>query len=348
MALLVDVSSGQTLYARDPDRRFLPASVTKVMTAYVAFEQIARDRLHPRQQFRVSPETAREWSGKGTTLWLEPNTTVPVDVLLRGVTTVSANDGAVVLAEGFAGGLAIWAKLMNAEASRLGMTGSHFESPNGWPDGGATYVTAHDLAKLGTALVTRHAGLYHHYFGHKSFTWKGITQYNRDPTLGVVAGADGIKTGYTNEAGYNFLGSAARDGRRLIMVVAGARTAGERARASRALLEWGFGAWQSRPLFDQNEAVGSARVQDGDSRSVRLVATGPIGALLPSGSAEPIRLRIRYVGPLLAPIAKGARIAELEVTSGGRTGRVPLVAGESVGQANLFDRLVNGLLGMVA
>lgn len=349
VVVLADVGSGQVLYSRQADLSFVPASVTKVMTTYVAFEQIAAGRLDPRALYTIRPETARAWRGTGTSLYLDPGAQVPVEILLRGVTTVSANDASVVLAEGFAGSVPRWAALMNAEAKALGMTRSHFSSPNGYPDEGATYVSAGDLVKLASAMITRHPALYRSYVGQKRLIWNGKSGENHDPMIGVVPGADGIKTGFTREAGYNFLGTAERGGRRLVMVVAGAHSGDERALASRALIEWGFANWTAYPLFGPGRTVGTARVQGGDARTVPLVAPQAIHASLPRGSEGKLRLRVVYRGPLVAPIAKGAQVGELEILpESGAPGRVPLFAARSVGKAGVLDRLVNGLAGFFA
>jgi D-alanyl-D-alanine carboxypeptidase (penicillin-binding protein 5/6) len=274
---------------------------------------------------------------------------VNADALLRGIATVSANDASVVLAEGYAADISRWCTLMNAHARRLGLSNSHFATPNGWPDGGATYVTARDLVTLGEALITRHPNLYRRYFGETRMTWDGVTQQSHNPVIGTVAGADGIKTGHTNEAGFNFLGSAERGGRRLIMVVAGARSEEERAAASRALLEWGFSAWQSRPLFAAGKPMAEARVQDGEARTVPLVANRSVAAVMPRDRQRPITLTVTYKGPLVAPIAKGAQVAELEIRSADvPPGRIPLFAGRSVSKAGAIDRLVNGLAGLIS
>ena len=345
VSMLVDLSSGQILHARQPDLPFLPASVTKVMTAYVAFEQIKRGTLKPDQEYVVSAAMARDWQGKGTSLYLKAGDKVSVDLLLRGITTVSANDGSAVLAEGFAGSLPVWAQLMNAEARRLGMSNSHFHTPNGWPDEGQTYVSARDLVRLADALIDRHPVLYRRYFGHKYLTWNGATGRNHDPMIGVVPGADGIKTGYTREAGYNFLGSAERNGRRLVMVIAKATTPQERGAAAKALMEWGFSAWKAQSLFAPGTSVGEAQVQGGARRSVTLVSPKAVQAAVPVDGGKVVSLRIAYKGPLVAPVKEGDRVAELEIlTSAGQAGRVPLYAGYSVAQAGTLDRLVNGLV----
>ncbi len=349
VALLVDLGSGRVLLSRQADLRFVPASVAKVMTAYLAFELIAQGKLRTDQSYVVADQAGHIWNGRGTSLYLKGGDWVPVDSLLHGIATVSANDAAVVLAEGFGGDVAVWTALMNGEARRLGMDSSHFATANGWPDGGATYVTAHDLVILSRAMIARHPDLYRRYFGQKQMMWNGVIQTSHDPTVGVIPGADGIKTGHTAEAGFNFLGSAIRDGRRLVMVVAGAHSEDERSRASRSLLEWGFARWQARQLFADHAVVGTALVQGGDARQIGLAASQALFASYPKGDDAPITLRIRYKGPLVAPIAKGAEVAMLEIRAGtAPPSLVPLLASQSVGKAGLFDRLRNGLMGLFA
>ena len=349
VTLLVDAGSHQVLQSRQPDLRFVPASMTKVMTAYVAFEEMSKGRLVPSREFTVAPETARQWSGRGSGLRLSAGTRISVDTLIHAITTVSANDGAVVLAEGHAGSIAGWAALMNAEARRLGMTNSHFGTPNGWPDNGGTYVSARDLVTLGGALIDRHPDRYRTYFGQKRMTWNGVTQQNHDPTVGVVPGADGIKTGFTREAGFNFLGSAVRDGRRLLMVVAGSKSEAQRAAASRALLEWGFSAWRNRTLFAPATRIADARVQDGAAQSVPLISARPVFATVPAISDAKVSLKVIYDGPLVAPIVKGDQVAALEVRVDDLPPvRLPLLAGASVAQANPLQRMLNGLRGFFA
>ena len=347
VSYLVDMGSGQVLHAQQPDLRFLPASMTKVMTAHLAFELIDQGKLKPEQRFTVRPETAALWNGKGTSMYLRAGESVSVDDLLRGIATASANDASMVLAQSAGGSVAAWVALMNAQARKLGMKNSHFATPSGWPDNGATYVSARDLVTLGMAMIERHPALYRRYFGQKRMQWHGATLQSHDPTVEIVPGADGIKTGHTNEAGYNFLGSAERNGRRLLMVIGGAKTEGQRAVASRALLEWGFTAWKSRRLFAKGEKVGEAMVQEGDARSVPLIAPRAIShaSYLPN---QRIRLRLAYKGPLKAPIARGTQVAQLEIASAqGITSRVPLVTGKAVGKAGPLDRLWNGLMGLV-
>lgn len=349
IALLADLGSGQILDARDPDRRFVPASVTKVMTTFLAFELIGEGKLKPGQVFTVSHDAFREWARKGSSMYLADGQRVTVDQLLHGITTVSANDGCVVLAMGAAGSVDKWVALMNAKAREIGMTDSHFGTPNGWMDDGRTYVSARDLFRLSRAMIARHPELYHRYIGHPNFSFNGIEQANHDPMIGKVLGADGIKTGYTRQAGYNYLGSAMRDGRRLVMVLAGTDRPAVRARAARAYMEWGFTHFATRKLFPAGKPIARAEVQDGAVTSVPLVAASPVVLSLEHGTNPDISLTIRYKGPLKAPFRAGAEVAEMEISIAGQPPfRTPLVTGESVTRANWWQRLRNGLTGLFA
>ncbi len=347
VALLVDLGSGQVLHARNPDARFMPASVTKVMTLYLAFELMAQRKLDPNQIFSMSPAVAREWRGKGSTMFLDRGEPVRVEDLLLGIANVSANDGSAVLAEGQAGSVAAWTALMNSTALGIGMTGSHFESPNGWPDEGRTFTTANDLVVLARAMITRHPDKFGYYIGRSGFDFKGIAQVNHDPMIGRVPGADGIKTGFTNEAGFSYLGTALRDGQRLVMVLAGVENGRLRAKLAKGYVEWGFSAFDRRRLFAPGAVIGEARVQDGDARSLALKASGPVTINLPRGSKSELTATIRYEGPLRAPIAAGQEVAVLEITAEGVSpARVPLYAAEAVGTAGPLDRIINAIAGV--
>lgn len=347
VVLLIDMSSGQTLYSREPNRRFVPASVTKVMTAYTAFGLLAQGKLKSDTPVTISKELAELWSGEGSSMFLQAGDVVTIGQLLLGVTTVSANDGAVALSMAAAGTEDAWLKKMNENAAELGMRDTHFGTPNGWPDEGRTYTSAHDLALLAEAMITRYPGLYHQYIGHHGMSYREITQSNHDPITGVVKGADGIKTGFTRQAGYNFLGSAERDGRRLVMVIAGAPTPNIRNTTARSLMNWGFDAFESREILPGSTVVGKARVQNGSSDAVELKTQGPVLASVPNGSQANASLAVRYRGPIEAPIKAGQQVAWLRVTLPGQQPHdVPLVAAEDVEQAGVFRRLVNGIAGL--
>lgn len=347
VAMLVDASSGQTLFARHADARFLPASMTKAMTALVAFDLIHAGRLDEQAVATVRPATAARLSGKGTSLYLSANERISIADLLRGIVTASANDASAVLAEAALGSEEAWHQAMNQRARSLGMRGSRFASAHGLPDGGKTHVTAADMARLGQALVREHPELYQRYFRDKEMTWNGHRLFSRNPLSVVVAGADGIKTGHTREAGYTFLGSVVRDGRRLVLVVGKTPSEAVRARASRDLVEWGFTAWDSRPFLAAGQEVGRIKVQNGNAREVPVTVPRDYSIAVPSGTNPSVRAKILYTGPVRAPLAKGSPVATLEVRIEGQPAyRLPLLTTKSVAAAGPIDRIVNGLLGL--
>jgi D-alanyl-D-alanine carboxypeptidase (penicillin-binding protein 5/6) len=285
-------------------------------------------------------------------MFLSPNEQVSVENLLKGIVTLSGNDASVVLAECIAGTEPAFTDQMNALGKRIGLTNSHFGTANGWPDNGVTYVTARDLATLARWEIEHHYKLYKQFYSLPSFTWgktlgsqQDITQQNRNPILGHVAGADGLKTGHTDEAGYGFTGSAEQNGRRLIEVLAGLPSWNARVQESTRLIEWGFNAWQAKPLFSKGARVGTAKVQLGSSSEVPLVAPRNLAVTVPAGlSNGAVQMRIRYDGPLVAPIRKGQEVAQLVVTTGDTAPQiVSLVAGDDVGRAGFFGRIWLGL-----
>jgi D-alanyl-D-alanine carboxypeptidase (penicillin-binding protein 5/6) len=349
VALLVDLSSGRTLFSRAPDARFVPASVTKVMSAYTAFKLIDAGALSPDTMVQVSEEVGKKWGGEGSSMFLKAGDRVTVGQLLLGVTTVSGNDAAVMLAISAAGSLDKWLALMNANAAELGMRNTHFGTPNGWMDEGHTYTSARDLVLLTDAMTTRYPDLYHRYFGHRRMAYQNVQQVNHDPVTGTVEGGDGIKTGYTRQAGYNVLGSAERDGRRLVVVVAGAPTPRARNTTARELLEWGFVAFQAEQLVPAEAVVGEAQVQGGADLHVALRTPRAVMSSVAQGSAARPTLTVRYRGPVEAPVAEGQPIGMLRISTPGQAPHdVPLVAASAVPRANWLQRLRNGLVGLVA
>ena len=346
IALLVDVTNDQVLFARDEGRRFVPASITKVMTLYHAFELIDEEQLDPQQRFQMNPETWNEWFRKGSTMFIEAEDNVLVDDLLMGIANVSANDGSIALAEGQAGNLEDWLAGMNARARDLGMTDSHFGTPNGWPDEGRTFTNARDLVKLAKAISSQHPQKYARYIGRPGFRYNNIGQDNRDPLIGRVEGADGIKTGFTNEAGLGYVGSAKRGDRRLVVVIAGASRQSTRAEAAEGLLEWGFGAFERRQVARAGQRVGAARVQNGSARHVALETAQSAFLNVPTEHQGQLEMSIVYQGPLRAPINAGDHVATLLVqVPGSEPARVPLLAASNVGPAGFFTRIWNGIAG---
>jgi D-alanyl-D-alanine carboxypeptidase (penicillin-binding protein 5/6) len=353
VAYMIDLSSGAVLFAKDADRRIPPASMAKMMTTHVAFDLIKRGQLDPNKICTVRPETWQQWHGTaaGSLMFLSPGEQVSVANLLRGIVTLSGNDATVVLSECISGTEPAFVALMNQQSQAMGLTNSHWGNPVGWPDGGATYTTAHDLATLAAATIRDYPQLYREYYGLRNFTWghtmgsgQAITQDNRNPLLGRVPGADGLKTGHTEEAGYGFTGSAEQNGRRIIMVVAGLGSFNQRIEESVRFMQWGFSAWQSRPLLRQGQRIGEARVQLGSASTVGLVAPGNIAVTYPVGQGRDLHARIVYDGPIHAPIARGQHIADLVVTTADMPPEtMPLVAAEDVGEAGFFGRIWIGL-----
>jgi D-alanyl-D-alanine carboxypeptidase (penicillin-binding protein 5/6) len=304
----------------------------------------------------VRPETWQKWHGPaaGSTMFLSPNESVSVENLLHGVVTLSGNDACVVLAEGISGTEPAFVERMNQAAKKLGLTNSHFGTSNGWPDNGVTYVTAKDLATLAEATIEEHPALYKKFYSQTSFTWgktlgagADITQANRDPLLGRVEGADGLKTGHTDEAGYGFTGSAQQGNRRLVMVVAGLGSFNDRIAQSVAFMNWGFRAWTAKPLFAKGKQVGEAKVDLGDASTVALVAPRDLALTVPAGTDAKMAMKVVYNGPLHAPIKAGAHVADLVVTTPEGQQTLPLAAANDVGEAGFFGRLWAGLKALI-
>jgi D-alanyl-D-alanine carboxypeptidase (penicillin-binding protein 5/6) len=352
IAYMKDLSSGAVLYDKGADTKMPPASMAKMMTAHVAFRLIQQGQLKLDTMFTVRPETWRQWHGPaaGSTMFLSAGQQVSVENLLHGIVTLSGNDACVVLAEGIAGTEQAFVAQMNDEAKRLKLTNSHFGNSNGWPDEGVTYVTARDLATLAEATVNETPDLYKRFYATQSFTWgktmggADITQGNRNPILGKIAGADGLKTGHTEEAGYGFTGSAEQDGRRLVMVVAGLTSFNGRIGESVRFMDWGFKAWKAQPLFKKGAVVETAPVQLGSETSVGMVAPRNLAVTLPRTASANITVKVAYTGPIKAPIKKGDTIGQLIVSTPDTAPQImPLVAANDVAEAGMFGRLLNGL-----
>ena len=354
VAYMIDLSSGAVLYAKDADRPIPPASMAKMMTAYLAFKLIDEGKFKLTDTFTVRPETWAKWHGPaaGSTMFLSPGEKVSVADLLHGIVTLSGNDACIVLAEGMFGSEAAFIAQMNATAKQLGLTKTRYGTANGWPDAGITVTTARDLAKLGKATVYDFPKLYKDFYGKTEFTWgktmgagAAIVQPNRNPILGKITGADGIKTGHTDEAGYGFTGSAEQDGRRIVMVVAGIDSFNNRISESVKFMDWGFKAWTTKPVVGAGKRVGAAEVQMGGSAEVGLMTPRAVALTLPTGASGAMKVSISYNGPVKAPIKKGQHIADLVVkTSDGMTQSTPLVAEENVGEAGFFGRAWAGLM----
>jgi serine-type D-Ala-D-Ala carboxypeptidase (penicillin-binding protein 5/6) len=348
VAYLIDMQSGAVLLDRDSKRRIPTASMAKMMTALVAFDAIKKGDLKLASQYSVKPETWQKWNNTGSTMFLKPNEKVTIDNLLHGILTLSGNDAAIVFAEGFGGSESAFTGKMNRTAKALKLRDSHFGTANGWPDEGKTFSTARDLVVIAQQIIVEHPKLFRSYFSQSEFRWNGVAQPNRNPLLGVIDGADGMKTGHSDEAGYCLIGTAERDGRRLMMVLAGLPTEAARLHQAREVINWGFDEWQSKLLFRKGAKISEAQVQLGTERSVALIAPGNIGATFPKGDQPPKSIAVRFNGPLKAPLKKGAVVAQLVMRfANGHKQSMPLVAANDVPKAGFIGRAWNGLVSSV-
>ncbi|KQU51002.1 D-alanyl-D-alanine carboxypeptidase [Bosea sp. Leaf344] len=344
-AILLDAESGTVLYEKAADELMAPASLAKIATAVVAFEEIAQGRLSLDSEITISENAWRKGGGVsgGSTMFAQLNSRVKLSDILMGLIVQSGNDAAIALAEAIAGDEATFARLMTERVRALGLSKSVFRNATGMGDP-QQRVTARELALLSNHIIRTYPELYK-MFGQRDFTWNKIRQQNRNPLLTMDIGADGLKTGNIDESGYGLVGSAVQNGQRLIVVVNGLKTARDRASEARKLLEWGFRAFEPRAIFQPGEVVGEASVFGGAKGRVALKAKSGISLLLPRGSSDRLSARIVYRGPLMAPVQEGAEVAKLQVMRGTLNAlEVPLYAAESVPQGPLQSRALDALL----
>jgi D-alanyl-D-alanine carboxypeptidase (penicillin-binding protein 5/6) len=334
-AILIEHETGQVLFAKNPDEPLPPASMSKLMTVFMVFERLKDGRLTLDDEFSVSEKA---WRKGGSKMFVEVGKRVRVEDLLHGIIVDSGNDACIVVAENLAGTEEAFAAQATARAHELGMTATTLKNASGWPDP-EHLMSVRDLATLARLIISDYPE-YYPYFSQAEFEFNGIKQYARNPLLRRNVGADGLKTGYTDDAGYSLTASAVRDGRRLILVVAGLETPGQRARESERLLEHGFRDFNAYQLFQAGEVVESADVWLGDRESVSLVAEQPVTLVLTPEARRELEVRVIYDGPIPAPVPLGSTLAELEITAPGvEPRRVPLVAGEEVAEAGLLGRM---------
>lgn len=333
--VLLDFNSGQSLAAREPQRRVEPASLTKLMTAYLAFSALRQNRIRPSQVVPVSERAAR---AVGARMFIEPGRAVTVDELLRGVIVQSANDASIALAESIAGSEEAFASLMNREAQRLGLNNTRFANSTGLPNP-QQYSTAQDLAALAAAVI-RDFPQHYPLYAQKEYRYNNIAQANRNRLLWTDPAVDGMKTGYTESAGYSQITSARRGERRLISVLIGAASDAARAAESQKLLNHGFRSYDGMLLYSARQSVAVLPVFKGAANSVRAGFLADIHLVLPKGRGDkPLKATLESVQPLLAPISTGQEIGLMKITLDGRTIReVPVLALESVAVAGIFGR----------
>ena len=347
-AILIDAENGGVLYERDPDKLIFPASLAKLMTAEYVFHELKEGRINLTDEYQVSENAWRKGGAPshGSTMFAAIHSKIPVDDLLHGMIIQSANDACIVLAEGLAGTENEFAEKLTQRARELGLAKSVFTNSNGLPDPNE-HVTTRELAMLARHIIVDYPE-YYKIFGQADFTWNKIRQPNRNPLLGTVTGVDGLKTGFTKDAGYGLVGSAVQDGVRLIVVVNGEKSAKERADEAKKLLEWGFRTFEPRSLFAEGQIIGSAKVYGGASGSVPLKAAGLVKIMVPKSGGERLIARIAYQGPVPAPITQDQQIGELRVWRDDKLVlRTPLKAAASVESGNMPGRALDAVTEMV-
>jgi D-alanyl-D-alanine carboxypeptidase (penicillin-binding protein 5/6) len=351
-AILVDADSGSVLFEKGADGLTAPSSLAKLMTAEIVFREIREGRLTRDEEFIISENAWRRGGAPSRTssMFAPIHSRVRVEDLLHGLIIQSANDAAIALAEAIAANERAFAALMNKRARELGLTRSYFANATGLPDP-SMKVTVRELSKLAQHIIRTYPDFYPIY-GEKEFTWNKIRQQNRNPLLPLNLGADGMKTGYTLEGGFGLVGSALRDGLRLIVVVNGLKSAKDRADESKRLLEYGFNGFERRPLFAEGQIIGSARVFGGTQTSVALAGAGAISILVPRNSHDRISAKIVYTGPVRAPVREGQKIGILKVFRGDNVAlEVALLATASIERGNLsrraFDAASELFIGLV-
>ncbi|TAJ52261.1 MAG: D-alanyl-D-alanine carboxypeptidase [Nevskiaceae bacterium] len=338
---LLDFQSGELLAQSNSDSRVEPASITKVLTTYIVFDEIKKGRIKLDDMAFISEKAWRQGiDSSESRMFLNVGSRVRVEDLLHGVITQSGNDASVALAEHVAGGEGAFADLMNQYAAKLGMKNSHFMNAPGMPDP-EHYTTAHDVTLLGRALIHDFPD-YYKWFSLPDFTYNGIKQGNRNILLTMDRSVDGIKTGHTNAAGYCLLSSASRDGRRLVAAVMGTESQKYRAEASLELLNWGFRFFESVKLLGADQPSGSVRVWKGLVNDVQVGTLEPIYLSLPRGAAEKVEAQPQVDGTLIAPLSQGQHIGTVNISVDGKLVKSqPLVVLQAVAAGSWWKRLID-------
>lgn len=352
-ALLMEADTGQVLWHKNGMVPMPPASMSKLMTLEVLFQRLKDGRLKLTDTFPVSE---RAWRTQGSKMFVSLGSRISVEDLIRGITVVSGNDACVVVAEGVGGTVENFVGLMNARAKQLGLEQSRFVNPDGLPEPPGQLMSALDLAKLARHLV-REYPQYYGYFSERDFTWNKITQPNRDLALGSLEGADGLKTGHTDAAGYGITLSAKRGAQRLILVLNGLRYPEynnsyfpniRRAEEASRVMDLAFREFRRYPVFWTNQIIGEAPVIDGTVRKVPVTARAPVAVTMLVESKPGLETAIRLDPNLTAPIAQGQRIGTVTVSAPNFPGMtVPVYAAEAVPQANIAVRLWRKTLGLI-
>ncbi len=338
-AILVDWATNTVLFEKNADERMHPSSMSKLMTVYLLFEALKNGSVKLDDEFPVSEKA---WRMGGSKMFVALDSKVKVEDLIQGIVVQSGNDACIVVAEGLAGSEEAFVEKMNQKAKEIGLEHSTFVNATGWPDPNHL-MTARDLSILARRTIADFPQ-YYHYYGEIDFTYNGIKQGNRNPLLYKDLGADGLKTGHTDEGGYGLTGSAKRGDRRLILVLNGLPTMKSRFEESERIMDWGFREFDDYTLFKKGDTVSDAEVWLGDRATVPLVADSDLKVTLPRTSRRGMKVTVKYDGPIPAPIAKGTKLAELVINAPDMPPmEIPLVAGADVGGLGFGGRIVAAL-----
>lgn len=343
-AVLMDYESGMLLYHKEADAPLEPASMAKLMTVAVVFNELKAGRLSMADEFFISEHAWRDGGAKsgGSTMFAELNSKVKVEDLLTSVIVQSGNDAAIALAEGIGGTEGTFAAMENKLAQQIGLTGSHFVNATGLPDPDQ-YMTARDLGNLARYLI-REFPEYYHIFSIPEFTWNGIKQQNRNSLIEMGVGVDGLKTGHTEQAGYGTVVSTAEGGRRLIAVLHGLKSMSERTEEARKLVTWGTRSFERVPVFDKDQVVGYAQVYGGEIGDVPLVGAGAIDLFVPKGAKDCPQATITYNGPLRPPVQQGAQVAQLNIICDDvLVQQTPLYAAQPVAEGGILRKSMDAV-----
>ena len=338
--ILTDFQSGQTLVSQNPSKRVEPASLTKMMTAQIVFSALRQKRISLKQ---IVPVSEKAWRAEGSRMFIEPGRPVTVEELINGLIVQSGNDASIALAEAIAGSEENFVNLMNKEAERLGMKGTHFTNTSGLPNPDH-FTTAHDLTLLVSDII-RSFPEYYPLYSLREYTYNKISQSNRNRLLWLDPNVDGLKTGYTKAAGYCLVASAKRNNRRLISIVLGAKSSSVRTIESQRLLNYGFLSYDTVRVFRRKQEVTTIKLWKGQRKILRTGFNHDLYFSLPKGQASKLKATMEYKQPVIAPINVGQEVGVVKFIFDGKImGKYPLIALESVEKSSFFGRMWDEIL----
>jgi D-alanyl-D-alanine carboxypeptidase (penicillin-binding protein 5/6) len=336
-AIIIDYDTGTILFSKNADEKMPTSSMSKTMTIYIVFDALQRGDLSLDTELLVSEKA---WRKGGSKMFVPVGKKIKVEDLIRGVVIQSGNDATIVLAEGIAGTEEAFVQAMNKKAQELGMNNTHFTNASGWPDPDH-YSTAYDLALVTIAMI-KNFPEYYYYYSERDFTYGGILQMNRNPLLGMDVGADGVKTGHTEDGGYGLIGSGiGSDGRRVVMVLNGMKSTKERKEEGVRLMRWSLSTFKNISLFENQPVLGQAEVYLGQRDRVNFIAKAPVSYVVSKVFSDDVKVEVFYKEPLKAPVEKGEEIGVVRIyIPKGEQIEVPLIAAERIDAAGLFVRTI--------